>query len=97
MPATAGAFLFSFVIMRAKKGLSQVEKLRCCPIQEKQKSRGVIAASLDFIVSIAQAVHSLLMLCDSPVSLVQDILYVQNPSFRDAEDVVPYCLISSKS
>lgn len=47
-------------------GLSQVKKLRFRPIQEKQKSRGVTTASLDFLVSIAQAVHNLLMLCDSP-------------------------------
>ena len=46
--------------------LSQVENLCCCPIQQKQKSRGVITASLDFFVRIAQAVHNLLMLCDSP-------------------------------
>jgi len=41
--------------------------LRFRPIQEKQKSRGVTTASLDFLVSIAQAVHNLLMLCDSPL------------------------------
>ena len=34
-------------------GLLQVEKSCCCPIQEKQKSRGDIAASLDFVVSNA--------------------------------------------
>ena len=47
-------------------GLSQVEKLHWHPIQGKQKSRGVTTASLDFLVSIVQAVHNLLMLCDSP-------------------------------
>lgn len=47
------------------RGLSQVKKLRFRPIQEKQKSRGVTTASLDFLVSIAQAVHNLLILCDS--------------------------------
>lgn len=51
-------------------GLSQVKKLRFRPIQEKQKSRGVTTASLDFLVSIAQAVHNLLMLCDSPFYVI---------------------------
>ena len=40
--------------------------MRCRPIQVKQKSRGVTTASLDFLVSIAQVVHNLLMPCDSP-------------------------------
>jgi len=48
--------------------------LRFRPIQEKQKSRGVTTASLDFLVSIAQAVHNLLMLCDSPFFVLFCIL-----------------------
>ena len=56
----------------SETGLSQVKKLRFRPIQEKQKSRGVTTASLDFLVSIAQAVHNLLMLCDSPFLCADD-------------------------
>lgn len=59
-----------------QKGLSQVEKLRWHHIQEKQKSRGAHCYISEFFVGIAQAVHSLLMLCDSPFYIFPFLLKV---------------------
>ena len=76
-----------------KMGLSQVENLCCCPIQQKQKSRGVITASLDFFVRIAQAVHNLLMLCDSPFAHIVLIFEITARVFRFTIMRVFFCRV----
>lgn len=50
--------------LRPNKGLSE---LRCLHIQEKQKSRGITTASLEFFVGIAQVVHKFVNAMRTPL------------------------------
>ena len=52
-------------VIEIKRGCRKLKNCAVVIYKRNKKSRGVITASLDFLVSIAQAVHSLLMLCDS--------------------------------